>query len=159
MPPCMERRHDTGCASASSENWRTAEGLEPQSRSSHAWRPREIVKRRLHRPIKAPPLLLGAELPERAEPVLEVVRLGDLAVLDGLNVDRHHSKTLAGMGRAKKGAGGRAGHLAAHDHSIASHEHFFYVELHVGNRSRETSHDFDRGIPPPALRRQIPRAG
>src|SRR5207245_2300233 len=31
--------------------------------------------------------LLGAELPQGADPVLEVIGLGDLAVSDGLNID------------------------------------------------------------------------
>jgi len=46
--------------------------------------------------------LLGSELPHRTEPVFEMVGPGNLAVLEGLNVDRHDPEALSGMGHTKE---------------------------------------------------------
>src|SRR5205807_10459227 len=49
--------------------------------------------------------LFRPKLSERAQPVLHMERLGDLAVLDGLNIDRHDLEALARMRHAKQLAG------------------------------------------------------
>src|SRR5258708_2763084 len=73
-------------------------------------------------------LLLGAELTKRAEPVLHVIRLGDLPILDGLDVDGHHAEALAGVGYAEQLTSWRSSDLAPDDHAVTSHEHFLDVE-------------------------------
>src|SRR5437660_1215956 len=62
--------------------------------------------------------LFRPKLSERAQPVLHMERLGDLAVLDGLNIDRQDLEALARMRHAKQLAGGRARHLPAHDQPV-----------------------------------------
>jgi hypothetical protein len=68
--------------------------------------------------------LFRAQLPQRTEPIFHVEGFGDLAILDGLNIDRHDLEAFARVGHAEEVAGGRAGHLAAHDDAIAGDEHF-----------------------------------
>src|ERR1700684_3089737 len=53
--------------------------------------------------------LFRAQLANRAEPVFHVKGLADLAVPDGLDIDRHDAKALAGMRHAKQVTRGRAG--------------------------------------------------
>src|SRR5260370_15539838 len=55
--------------------------------------------------------LFGAESPDGAEPVSHVEGFGDSAVLDGLNIDRHDPKALAGVRHAEQVAGRRTGDL------------------------------------------------
>src|SRR5207247_10070081 len=99
--------------------------------------------------------LRWSRLSGRTEPVVEVIGASDLAVSDGLDVDRHDPKGLARMRHTEKIASRCPAHLAAHDDSIAGNEDFLDVELHVGDRLRETADDFDRGLTAPALARQI----
>src|SRR5262249_18744178 len=101
---------------------------------------------------------LPAELPQRAEPVLHVVCLRDLAIPDGLNIFGQYSEALAGVGDSKELACGRAGYFTPDNHAVASHEHFLYVELHVGDRLGEVTDHFDRRIATPAFARKISRA-
>src|SRR2546428_347763 len=82
-----------------------------------------------------------------------------LAISDGLYIDRHDPKALAGMRQTKKITSRRAGYLAANDDPIAGDEDFFDVELHVGDRLGKATDDFDGGLTAPALARQIPPAG
>src|SRR5882724_9122994 len=49
-----------------------------------------------------PNALLCAKLSERTEPVLEVIGASDLAISDGLDVDRHDPKALARMRHTEK---------------------------------------------------------
>src|SRR5262245_61277308 len=99
--------------------------------------------------------LLRAQLSQRTEPVLEVIGASDLAVSDGLDVDRHDPKALARMRHTEEIAGRCPADLAAHDDSIAGDEDFLDVELHVGDRLGEATDDFDRVLTPPALAGQI----
>src|ERR1700682_1595442 len=46
--------------------------------------------------------LLGAELPQRTEPVFHMESSGNLAVFNGLNIDRHHPETFSGVRHAKE---------------------------------------------------------
>jgi hypothetical protein len=52
--------------------------------------------------LKPALLLLGAQLAQRAEPVLYVVGFRHLAICDDLDVDGHHSEAFAGMGNAEQ---------------------------------------------------------
>src|SRR2546425_264124 len=103
--------------------------------------------------------LLCAKLSQRTEPVFKVVGPSDLAIFDGLYIDRHDPKALAGMRHTKKIASRRSGYLAANDDPIAGDEDFLDVELHVGDRLGKATDDFDGGLTAPALARQIPPAG
>src|SRR5271156_1851667 len=80
---------------------------------------------------------LRAKLPDRAEPVFHVVGLGDLAVLDGLDIDGHDPEALTGVRHPKYVARGRARDFAAHDYAIAGDQHFLDIEFHVGERGGE----------------------
>src|SRR5215475_679123 len=91
-----------------------------------------------------PSSLLCPELSERTEPVLEVIGASDLAIPDGLDVDRHDQKALGRMRRTEKLTRRSSGHLAAKDDAIARHQDFLDVELHVGDGLGETTDDFER---------------
>src|SRR4029077_7000012 len=95
--------------------------------------------------------LLGAELAQSAEPVLHVVGLRDHSISDGLDIDGHHSKALAGVRDSKQLACRRAGYFTPDNDAVASHEHFLDVELHVGDGLGEVADHFDRGIAAPAF--------
>src|ERR1700719_4214033 len=95
--------------------------------------------------------LLGSDLAHRTDPVLEMVRSGNLAVLDGLNVNRHDPEALAGMSHAEQVARGCSGHLAADDDPISGDENFLDLELHIRDRLREASDHLDRCITAPAF--------
>src|SRR5712691_5532758 len=99
--------------------------------------------------------LLGAELPQRTQPVFEVVSLGNLAVSDGLNIDGHDPEALAGMGHAKQVASGCSSHLAAHDDTVPGDEDFLDLKLHVRDGLRKASDHLDRCITTPAFTRQV----
>src|SRR4029077_15947741 len=83
----------------------------------------------------------------------------NLAVLDGLNVDRHDPEALAGMGHTKEVPSGCSCYLAADDDTIPGHEHFLDRELHVGDGLGKPSDHLDRCITAPAFARQIAPAG
>src|SRR4030095_8330517 len=68
--------------------------------------------------------LLGAKLPQGAEPVFEVVGPRDLAVADRLDVDRHDPEALAGMRHSEELARRGYRDLATHDHAGARDEGF-----------------------------------
>src|SRR6267142_2333766 len=99
--------------------------------------------------------LLAAQLPEGAEPVFEVVGPGNLAVSDGLNVDRHDPEALATMGHAEEIARRCSRHLTAYDDALPGDEDFLDLELHVGDGFGKASDHFDRGIASPAFAGQI----
>src|SRR5216683_5063613 len=99
--------------------------------------------------------LLGAQLPQGTEPVFEVVRPGDPAVSDGLNIDRHDPEALAGMGHTEEIPSRCSRHLTAYDDTIPGDEDFLDVELHVGDGFSKASDHFDRGITAPAFAVQI----
>jgi hypothetical protein len=101
----------------------------------------------------------AAKLADGTEPVFHVEGLGDLAVPNGLDIDRHDPKTLAGMRHAKQVARRCAGHLAANDHAIARDQHFLDVEFHVRNAVGKIRDHLDRGLAAPAFARQITGAG
>src|ERR1700680_1999619 len=98
---------------------------------------------------------LGAELPQRTEPVFHVVGLGNLAVLDGLNIDGHDLEALTGVRHAKELAGWRAGDLATHNYAVAGDEYFSDLKLHVGDGFGKISNHLDRRFTTPAFARQI----
>jgi hypothetical protein len=104
-------------------------------------------------------VLLGAELPDGAEPVFHVEGFCDFAVPDGLDIDGHDPKTLAGMRHAEQFARGCARDLATYDHAIARDQHFLDVEFHVRNGVGKVRDHLDRGLATPALARQIARTG
>src|SRR2546427_9980077 len=101
--------------------------------------------------------LLGAQLPQGTEPVFEVVGPGNLAVSDGLNIDRHDPEALAAMGHTEEIPSGCSRHLTAYDDTIPGDEDFLDVELHVGDRLGKASDHFDRGIMAPAFAGPAPR--
>src|SRR6185437_10957465 len=59
--------------------------------------------------------LCGAELADGAEPVFHVEGPGDLAVADGLDIDRHDPEALAGVRHAEQVASRRSRYFATHD--------------------------------------------
>ena len=61
--------------------------------------------------------LLGAQLAQCAQPILQMVGLGDLAVANCLYVDCHDPEALAGMGSAEQRAGWSTGDLAGRNSS------------------------------------------
>src|SRR5437879_6687749 len=77
--------------------------------------------------------LLGAELRQSTQPILEVVSPGYLAVLDGLNIDGHDLEAVAGVGHAKQVASGCSSELAAHADTVPGDEDFLDLKLHVGD--------------------------
>src|SRR5712664_1243886 len=99
--------------------------------------------------------LLGAELPQRTQPVFEVVSLRNLAVSDGLNIDSHDLETLTGMGHAKQVASGCSSHLATHDDTVPGDEHLLDLKPHVRDGLGKASDHLDRSITTPAFTRQI----
>src|SRR5260370_37048210 len=103
--------------------------------------------------------LLGAELSQRTEPVFEMVGPGNLAVLDGLDVDRHDPEALSGMRHTKEVPGRCSGDLAPDDDPIPRDQHFLDLESHVGDRLGKASDHLDRRITAPAFAGQITRTG
>src|SRR6266478_4416690 len=99
--------------------------------------------------------LLGAQLPQGTEPVFEVVGPGNLAVSDGLDIDRHDPEALARMGRPEEIPRWCSRHLTAYDDAIPGDDDLLDVELHVGDGPGKSSDHLDRGITAPALARQI----
>src|SRR5258705_6072262 len=99
--------------------------------------------------------LLDAELPHRTKPVFEMVGPGNLAVLDGLDVDRHDPEALAGMGHAEEVPGRSSGYLAANDDTIPGDQNFLDLEPHIGDRLGETCDHLNRRITAPAFAGQI----
>src|SRR3984893_15067600 len=99
--------------------------------------------------------LLGAELPERTQPIFDVVSSRYLAVSDGLNIDGHDLEALAGMGHAKQVASGCSSHLAAHDYTVPGDQDFLDLKPHVGDGLGKASDHLDRCITAPAFTRQI----
>src|SRR5258705_2349779 len=65
----------------------------------------------------------------RTDPVLEVVGPGDLASLDGLDVDRHDPEALPGVGHPKQVTSRSPAHLAANGHPIPGDENFLDLEM------------------------------
>ena len=100
-------------------------------------------------------VLLGAQLSQGAEPVFEVVGPGNLAVSDGLNIDRHDPEALAAMGHTEEVSSRCARHLAPYDDTIPGDKNFLDVELHVGDGFGKASDHFDRGITAPTFAWQI----
>src|SRR5207302_8859153 len=94
---------------------------------------------------------LGAKLPDGTEPVFEVVGPGNLAVSDGLNIDRHDPEALAGMGHTEEIPSRCSRHLTAYDDTIPGNENFLDVERHVRDGLGKTSDHFDRGMAAPAF--------
>jgi hypothetical protein len=84
---------------------------------------------------------------------------GNLAVFDGLNIDRHYPEALSGVRHTEEVTSGRAGHITAHDHAVASDKHFLDVKHHVGDGVRKISNHLNRRLATPAFARQIARAG
>src|SRR5882672_5704811 len=99
--------------------------------------------------------LLGAQLPQGTEPVFEVVGPGNLAVSNGLNIDRHDPEALAAMRHTEEIPSRCSRHLTAYDDTIPGDEDFLNVELHVGDGFGKASDHFDRGITAPAFGGQI----
>src|ERR1700730_18672871 len=99
--------------------------------------------------------LFRPKLSERAQPILHMEGLGDLAVLDGLYIDRHDLEALAGMRHAKQFACGRARHFTAHDHPVARDEDLLNVELQIGNAVSKVRNDLDGRFATPTFVRQI----
>src|SRR3989454_1006631 len=99
--------------------------------------------------------LLGAQLPQGTEPVFEVVGPGNLAVSNGLDIDRHDPEALAGMRHPEEIPSRRSSHLAAYDDAIPGDENFLDLELHVGDGLGKASDHFDRGIAAPAFAGKI----
>src|SRR5467141_1674565 len=99
--------------------------------------------------------LLGAKLPQGTEPVFDVVGSDNLAVFDGLNIDRHDPEALSGMGHTEEIPSRCSRHLTAYDDTIRGDEDFLDVELHVGDGLGKASDHFDRGITAPAFAGQI----
>src|SRR5258708_19663374 len=76
--------------------------------------------------------LLGAQLPQGTEPVFEVVGPGNLAVSDGLNIDRHDPEALAAMGHTEEIPSRCSRHLPAYDDTVPGHQAFLHLELLSG---------------------------
>src|SRR6266851_1753895 len=103
--------------------------------------------------------LLGAELSQRTEPVFEMVGPGNLAVLDGLDVDRHDPEALSGMRYTKEVPRRCSGDLAPDDDTIPRDQNFLDLESHVGDRLCKASDHLDRRITAPAFAGQITPTG
>src|SRR4029077_487401 len=110
-------------------------------------------------PRTADRALLGAELSQRTYPVFEMVGPGNLAVLDGLDVDRHDPEALAGMRHSEEVPGRGSGDLAPDDDPIPGDQDFLDLESHVGDRLGKASDHLDRRITAPAFAGQITPTG
>src|SRR5712692_2392594 len=103
------------------------------------------------RRIRTGGTLLGPELPQRTQPIFEVVSLGNFAVSHGLNIDGHDPEVLASMGHPKQVASGCSSHLGAHDDTVPGDEDFLDLKLHVRDGLRKASDHLDRCITAPAF--------
>src|SRR3989475_11540003 len=90
--------------------------------------------------------LLGAQLPQGTEPVFEVVGPGNLAVSDGLNIDRHDPEALAAMGHTEEIPSRCSRHLTAYDDAVPDDEYFLDLERHVSDGRGKTSHPLRRSM-------------
>src|SRR5712691_11654125 len=111
--------------------------------------------------IKASGKFPGAQLQHRCKPVLHVIGLADSPTLDGVNVERHHSKPFPAMRDqpAEESTCRSATDLAAYDHMIVIGKSFLDLELHVGDRGLEAGDDLNRLLLVPTVCRSVACAG